>query len=131
MRNFQDAFETRKWLFIHASSVCMTVPLSICKYNSIPVHWIGKMSIFSMQCEVLLHVRAGTESWNGLSLSTLAQTVNIMTKIRYQSCTGTKVKVVVGRVEAKRPSLTLAHYLPVFFELKKPSSHRDWKSFVF
>ena len=28
MRNFQDAFETRKQLFVSAFSICMTVPLS-------------------------------------------------------------------------------------------------------
>ena len=28
MRNFQDAFETRKRSFISAFSICMTVPLS-------------------------------------------------------------------------------------------------------
>ena len=28
MRNFQDAFETRKRLFVSAFSICMTVPLN-------------------------------------------------------------------------------------------------------
>ena len=29
MRNFQDTFETRKWLFISAFSICMIVPLTL------------------------------------------------------------------------------------------------------
>ena len=28
MRNFQDTFDTRKWSFISAFSICMTVPLN-------------------------------------------------------------------------------------------------------
>ena len=34
MRNFQDAFETRKLSFISAFSICMTVPLLIGIFNN-------------------------------------------------------------------------------------------------
>ena len=32
MRNFHDAFETRRWSFIGAFSICMTVPLTVKKW---------------------------------------------------------------------------------------------------
>ena len=57
MRNFQDAFETRKRSFITVFSICMTLPLILCSRSQIgnftKKEWIEQLlQISDMSCQL-------------------------------------------------------------------------------